>query len=385
MTYPYGQPSDRPLGHLSPDRAQPDHAQPDRTQPDRTQPDRAQPPRRYGLGPLDVPRARRTLTVLAIGHAVVIAGIVLLAVILVTAPPTPALGIPLSRPARDSFSPELFGIGLLAFAVGRVLAIGRLRTSARSLSPGGRSLDQFARHLRYAGWPSVLAIYPALLGMPLIFIAPPPPPRVALLVLLVTAALLLDHTHAAWTYRHLSHLEHHVGHTRSDPDRQPLPPRWGSRVRNSQAFSLVLTAALVAACVPMFDLIRGDGQPTAPLPALVQIAAAIAVIIVSLLHIPVHLLLLSAVLDDTVHLGALDRVAAASSGFAAVGVPAGALVSAALTTAVPTSYFATTGVVLVTCSLMLGVLQMAGLSVLRMGDIRPRRSLFRRSADSHPT
>ena len=194
---------------------------------------------------------------LVVGHLVVAAGALVLAVLM--------LGAGLAEPTPD----ELPGVrltgplplvmlvaGLGALAVGQILSIRHLLDDV--VPARRRGLDEAALRTgaRRIGLPASIAVYPYLLGVTSLATNPPPTVLFALLCALCSASLLLDGSHAGWIHRHIDG---------RGPRTRTLTTGDGARVRTGQRTMAILFAVIAAAAALLLI-----GAAVRPLSALLK-------------------------------------------------------------------------------------------------------------------
>lgn len=276
-----------------------------------TQPPPPGPPPPPGSRPA-VPHHR-----LLAGHVVVLAATVPLAAAMTFH------GIISTTPARSSVTGVvLLAIGFTAFATGQGLAIRRLREQRRHLRTGPLPPQALLHGTALLGWSTGLSQMPALMTMFGIAVAPPPPPLLAALGAVTLTALLLDHTHADWTYRQLPHRA----------PTQLVEPRFAHRVRTGQTTTtgiyvlLALASTALLTLTAISELRRPD---PAPLASFVQLLAALSGIALILAAIAPIQRIRSAVTTTprtgVVHLPQLDIAAHALACIRRLATPVAAL------------------------------------------------------------
>jgi hypothetical protein len=268
----------------------------------------------------------RILVLLSIGHGAVglgtAAAVLLLGDHYLDTPPTKGPGL----------LEWLLLAGLVLLAALQAVAVRTLIAHRGALVSGDLDAARTCAAVRTIARTALLALVPLALGVNSLVHLPLPVPLLTLLGSLVVASLLLDHAHAAWTYRHL--------------------PRWGPAVRALPAGAVPGAQAQQGALLLLFGLLTAVGlvllgvttiaiatKPSdAPLPArLLGLLAAAAVVLVPLLLIRTMVVFGRAVgrADGgaAVHLPTLDTTSRMLGRVAQLAAVAAALVVAAALTA----------------------------------------------------
>ena len=262
----------------------------------------------------------RTPVLLALGHVAVAIGTITFFVLLLAF----YASTPLSRPPGSL--EWLLLLGIIALGAAQIVAVARLLDHRRAFLRGDLSPTHLCAIMRRVGWTMGLALGLMVLGMNSLAQLTPPLPLIALLGALVLASLLLDHTHAGWTYQHLP---------RWGPPVRVLPAGSGTRIRSGQTVAPVFLVLLAAATfVILANTVHTTEQTTdTPLAArLLGLLSAAAVTLLAVLLIRPVLGVGRAIHHDTVHLPTLDAASRTMHRLGLLGALATVLTTAAIST-----------------------------------------------------
>lgn len=267
--------------------------------------------------------------------------------------------------------------GVLTLAAVQVIAIRTLVGHRGALVRGQLDATWTCAAVRTIVRTALLALVPLALGVNSLFHLPLPVPLLTLLGSLVVASLLLAHTHATWTYRHLP---------RWGPAVRALPAGAVSRVQTQQGalflwFGVLTAAGLVLLAVTAVDVATKPSGTALPA-RLLGLLAAVAVVLVPLLLVRTMVVFGRAVgrtdAGAAVHLPTLDAISRMLGRVALLAAVAAVLVVAAALTASGDDGVLTVGLLIpLVLALGMAAVQAASNTLIALADPqavdRPRR------------
>jgi hypothetical protein len=308
--------------------------------------------------PVDGPRARRTLWLLALGHLAI--GLGAIPATLFTGPGPRDMGLP-------SFVLAVIVSGILA--AGQVLSclnVGALARATTDRLDTGR----LARTLRRAEWTAAVPIASPIVAQTSLL---SPSRAMSVLLAFLLAAVLLEGAHLVWLHRRA------LGDGRSPvAEQQWLPPGAGTRARALYRRSVVGCvvyggfAALFLVATTARYAAESHGAAAASPGASVQIIAAAAVTVMPFLPIRGFLRLRDAARGDALHLPALRHAGESFLHAGAAAVVLLAVVMASTPTTPPDAIDLYARPIMASMSLVIVVSQIIEVARLGVGDI-PKR------------